>query len=549
MAETDRVDIVTEADETTGTAIRADAHRDGLLHRAVHVWFVTPDRKIIFQRRSRTKETYPDLLDATVGGHVDAGDDWLGTAVRETAEETGVTVKADELRLVDQFPVELRHPERNLHIREIHREYAYLFTGAIADLKIEAGKAEGFEAWHIDDLAGLTAKQREAFIFGLIGDPFPDMLNRIVDYARRPATPRLSAVSKLAHYLASDPVFRDVYDYTRKRFEAAPHLTAHNFEHARRDVLNAIIIGEAEGADMHIVLCAAVMHDIGYLYGGTGRTHGELGADQLDDYLKDSHVNFPAAELEHIRACIRTHKGSVHQVVPDTLEAQVVSDADMLEKIGPMGTYQFIRSLTEFNFDTERVIERLAGADQRRLVTKTGNAMAAERRGFATDFAKALNEAHELYRETQPGSSIHTAWPLTVQVVVGAVLVKDGKYLLVQQKKASAYGLWGLPAGRANNGESLREAVIREVKEETSYEVSIGEQINVEHPADGAPVFHAFEAAIAGGTLQFPADEILDAKWYSYEDVQRLHRAKQLRVEWVMHSIYQHRNKEKGTTK
>ncbi len=204
--------------------------------------------------------------------------------------------------------------------------------------------------------------------------------------------------AKLEQYLSQDAVLASVFAYTKQRFDAALHLTAHNFEHARRDMLNAIAIGEAEGADMHIVLCAAVLHDIGYLYGGTGPTHGDIGADNLDDFLAGGGITFPEAELEHIRACIRQHKGSVHGIVPETIEAKVVSDADMLEKTGPVGVYQFIRSLTEFNFPVDTVIERLGRADQRQLVTDAGKAMADERRGFATKFAEALDKAYDQYR-------------------------------------------------------------------------------------------------------------------------------------------------------
>ncbi|HEY6736512.1 MAG TPA: NUDIX domain-containing protein [Candidatus Saccharimonadia bacterium] len=105
MADTDLVDILDETGAVTSQAPRDAAHRDGLLHASVHVWFVTPDRQIIFQRRANDKDTYPGMLDATVGGHVDAGDEMLATALREVHEETGLTLQPSDLVELTTFRV------------------------------------------------------------------------------------------------------------------------------------------------------------------------------------------------------------------------------------------------------------------------------------------------------------------------------------------------------------------------------------------------------------------------------------------------------------
>ena len=57
---------------------------------------------------------------------------------------------------------------------------------------------------------------------------------------------------------------------------------------------------------------------------------------------------------------------------------------------------------------------------------------------------------------------------LLVPVVAGCVIQKDGKYLLVQEKQQKVYGLWNLPAGHVDEGETFEEAAIRESQEETS---------------------------------------------------------------------------------
>lgn len=205
---------------------------------------------------------------------------------------------------------------------------------------------------------------------------------------------------KLAVYLKRDVQFRRVYAQTKVHFVRA-NLVAHNWEYIDRDVLNAIVIGEAEKADMRIVLPATTMHDIGFLYGADGPTHEAIGALKLSHFLKRIRVDYPAAERTHIAACTRTHKGSAFGKVPNSLEAKVVCDADMLEKFGPFGVYQLIRTWAEFGFVIEETIDfgRRRHRDRTyQLNTKTGSRLAERGRRLPMGFFDALDRAYEPYR-------------------------------------------------------------------------------------------------------------------------------------------------------
>jgi len=113
---------------------------------------------------------------------------------------------------------------------------------------------------------------------------------------------------------------------------------------------------------MRVVLPAITMHDIGFLYGATGRTHGAIGAEKLAEYLQEGGVEYSAEIIQNIADCIRTHKGSMHNEKPGSLEAKVVADADLLEKFGPFGVYQNIRTFTEFNWPLEPVQDLFHGS-------------------------------------------------------------------------------------------------------------------------------------------------------------------------------------------
>ncbi len=161
---------------------------------------------------------------------------------------------------------------------------------------------------------------------------------------------------KLQGYLDEDHRLRSVVGYTKEQFAAATRLTAHNWEHIYRDTLNAIVIGEAERADMTVVLPAIVMHDIGYLY-GPPEGHGPRGAERLPEYLAGAGISYSAEEIAKQASCIRTHKGSMRDEHPEGLEAKVVADADLLEKFGALGVYQAIRSHGEFDWPLTRILQ------------------------------------------------------------------------------------------------------------------------------------------------------------------------------------------------
>ncbi len=83
-------DIVNEADEVIGSAPRSVVHARGLLHRAVHIWIYHPDGRLLLQLRTPTKDRHPNTWDSSASGHVDAGEDYLTAARRETVEELGI---------------------------------------------------------------------------------------------------------------------------------------------------------------------------------------------------------------------------------------------------------------------------------------------------------------------------------------------------------------------------------------------------------------------------------------------------------------------------
>lgn len=83
-------DVVNERDEVVGRRSRAEVHRLGLRHRAVHVLVFNSRGEVFLQKRSMKKDRQPGLWDTSASGHVDSGEDYDACAVRELREELGL---------------------------------------------------------------------------------------------------------------------------------------------------------------------------------------------------------------------------------------------------------------------------------------------------------------------------------------------------------------------------------------------------------------------------------------------------------------------------
>ncbi len=109
---------------------------------------------------------------------------------------------------------------------------------------------------------------------------------------------------------------------------------------------------------------------------------------------------------------------------------------------------------------------------------------------------------------------------------VGAVIRDDaGRLLLVKRGHEPGEGLWSIPGGRVEAGESDAAALVREVREETGLVVAAGRLIgSVRRPgAAGSGVFDIrdYAAAVTGGTL-VPGDDADDAVWAGLAELDTL---------------------------
>ena len=164
MADNRKLNIIDESGKNIGVETRENIHNQGLLHREIHVWFYTPKGEIIFQHREKDKDTYPDLLDATVGGHVEIGFDYENTALQELSEETGIKTEKNNLAFIEMVRSKTFDTATNKTNNVIRAIYAYRYEGKVEDLKVEKGKAIGFELWPLEKIFNISDKDKNRFI-------------------------------------------------------------------------------------------------------------------------------------------------------------------------------------------------------------------------------------------------------------------------------------------------------------------------------------------------------------------------------------------------
>jgi len=119
-------------------------------------------------------------------------------------------------------------------------------------------------------------------------------------------------------------------------------------------------------------------------------------------------------------------------------------------------------------------------------------------------------------------------YPYHPIIGVGAIIIKGEKVLLARRGREPDYGKWSIPGGAVKLGETLKEAVKREVREEVSLAIRVGEVVEVLerifHDPEGKVQYHYVLVDFLCEHLsgeEKPSSDALEARWVPISEISR----------------------------
>ena len=132
------VDIVDKFGKPTGeVCLKSVAHKQGYWHSCVNIWLYNMQGQVIIQKRVADKDTFPNLWDVSVAGHIGADEIALDAAQRELSEELGVEIPIEKFEEIGSYLSNHNHPN-DVVDREFHYVYITELIVPFDTLKLQA---------------------------------------------------------------------------------------------------------------------------------------------------------------------------------------------------------------------------------------------------------------------------------------------------------------------------------------------------------------------------------------------------------------------------
>ena len=110
-----------------------------------------------------------------------------------------------------------------------------------------------------------------------------------------------------------------------------------------------------------------------------------------------------------------------------------------------------------------------------------------------------------------------------MEIIVGSIIVRDNKILMVKETKEECYGKWSFPAGHLEKNESIFEGGIRETFEETGYKIKLKKVFPIiQYTGKTNVILIHFLSEIEEIPIKFDSDEIMETKWISMEELKEM---------------------------
>lgn len=108
-----------------------------------------------------------------------------------------------------------------------------------------------------------------------------------------------------------------------------------------------------------------------------------------------------------------------------------------------------------------------------------------------------------------------------MEIIVGAIVIKDNKILMVKETKKECYGKWAFPAGHLEKNENVMDGARRETKEETGCNIQLQKVFPIISNNKNIIMIH-FLADLLSESNYYDKSEIMETNWFELNQIKKM---------------------------
>ena len=154
MFEKEYLEIYDSYGNRTGKkALKSIIHKRGLYHTTIHLWIYTKKGDVLIQKRSLNKILNPGVWDVSVAGHIHFNESYIDALVRETLEETGISINITKLSKPGVYKSSTKSGE--ITDNEFHHTYIIQLGKKYIDLNFKNQEVDELKLISLNEMKSL----------------------------------------------------------------------------------------------------------------------------------------------------------------------------------------------------------------------------------------------------------------------------------------------------------------------------------------------------------------------------------------------------------
>jgi len=158
------IDVLSSEGNLTGeVSLKSEAHKKGLWHASAQVWIVDRNQNVLLQKRAQNKDSYPNLWDISVAGHLSAKDSPISAAQREVKEEIGLDLSVEQFRFLKRIK-RSKIPKKGFWDNEFNYLFAVKCDIFISELKLQEEEVTAVQLVPLNEFQKKIKESSQIFV-------------------------------------------------------------------------------------------------------------------------------------------------------------------------------------------------------------------------------------------------------------------------------------------------------------------------------------------------------------------------------------------------